>query len=218
MRINRLALTVAAALATVVLLAAGIAVAFAHGSTTSSSHPDPLKAVRSATARYHSLTVAQGSGYALLKDTAGIACIDNPGVGAMGIHYANGDLVKAGKIDPNKPQALVYEPMGNGQLSLVAVEYVVIQQQWNAAHNSPPMLFGQHFMLTPDGNRFGLPAFYSLHAWIWQNNPSGMFSMWNPTVSCGAATTGSGTSASAPAPASSNPNNDPPLPHARQPR
>ena len=188
MRINRLALTVAAALATVVLLAAGIAVAFAHGSTTSSSHPDPLKAVRSATARYHSLTVAQGSGYALLKDTAGIACIDNPGVGAMGIHYANGDLVKAGKIDPTKPQALVYEPMGNGQLSLVAVEYVVIQQQWNAAHNSPPMLFGQHFMLTPDGNRFGIPAFYSLHVWIWKFNPSGLFSMWNPLVHCGKAT------------------------------
>ena len=30
------------------------------------------------------------------------------------------------------------------------------------------MLFGQHFMLSPDGNRFGLPAFYSLHAWIWK--------------------------------------------------
>ena len=33
-------------------------------------------------------------------------------------------------------------------------------------------------------NRFGLPAFYSLHAWIWKHNPSGTFSMWNPNVSC----------------------------------
>jgi hypothetical protein len=23
-----------------------------------------------------------------------------------------------------------------------------------------------------------------LHAWIWQNNPAGMFEDWNPTVSC----------------------------------
>jgi hypothetical protein len=106
--------------------------------------------------------------------------------------------------------------MGNGQLSLVAVEYVVIQQQWDATHDSPPELFGQHFMLTPDGNRFGLPAFYSLHAWIWQNNPTGTFSMWNPTVSCTAAATGSGSSASAPA--SANPDDGRPLPHAHQPR
>ena len=25
---------------------------------------------------------------------------------------------------------------------------------------------------------------YVLHAWIWQNNPTGMFMDWNPTVSC----------------------------------
>ena len=39
-------------------------------------------------------------------------------------------------------------------------------------------------MLTPGGNRFGLPAFYSLHAWIWKFNPSGTFAMWNPQVHC----------------------------------
>ena len=46
------------------------------------------------------------------------------------------------------------------------------------------MLFGQMFMLTPAGNRYGLPAFYSLHVWVWMHNPSGMFSMWNPSVHC----------------------------------
>jgi hypothetical protein len=39
-------------------------------------------------------------------------------------------------------------------------------------------------MLTPDGNRFGLPAFYSLHAWVWKHNPAGTFAMWNPNVTC----------------------------------
>jgi hypothetical protein len=50
-------------------------------------------------------------------------------------------------------------------------------------------LFDQEFMVTPHPNRFGLPAFYSLHAWIWKHNPAedGMFAMWNPDVSCAAA-------------------------------
>jgi hypothetical protein len=32
--------------------------------------------------------------------------------------------------------------------------------------------------------RFGPPAYYSLHAWIWYDNPAGMFKMWNPRVHC----------------------------------
>jgi hypothetical protein len=35
-------------------------------------------------------------------------------------------------------------------------------------------------------NRFGLPAFYTLHVWAWKNNPNGTFTNWNPTVSCDA--------------------------------
>lgn len=190
MRTNKFALTIGAATLLALLLASGIAGAIAHGSASGSAHSsthDPLQAARAATARYHSLTVAQGNGYALLKDAAGIACIANPGVGAMGVHYASNALVTAGQVDPLKPQALVYEPAANGQLHLVAVEYVVFQQQWDATHRAPPELFGQTFMVNPAGNRFGLPAFYSLHAWIWKDNPTGMFSMWNPNVSCVAA-------------------------------
>jgi hypothetical protein len=39
-------------------------------------------------------------------------------------------------------------------------------------------------MLTSAENRYGLPSFYALHAWVWKDNPTGMFSMWNPGVSC----------------------------------
>jgi hypothetical protein len=39
-------------------------------------------------------------------------------------------------------------------------------------------------MLTQAGNRYGLPAFYSMHAWVWERNPRGPLSMWNPNVSC----------------------------------
>lgn len=180
----KFALAIALATVTATLLArAPLAAAYpgpAHDRFASAR----LTAVRIATARYHSLDIAEADGYALLKDAAGIACIANPGVGAMGVHYVKGALVAAGKVDALRPQALVYEPTENGTLHLVAVEYVVFQQAWDASHSARPTLFGQTFMFTPAGNRYGLPAFYSLHAWIWKSNPSGMFSMWNPRVHC----------------------------------
>lgn len=147
---------------------------------------DALADLRAATARYHNLGVAKAHGYALLTDAAGIACIANPPLGAMGVHYVNGTLVGSGQIHALTPQALVYEPEAHGKLHLVAVEYVTFQASWDATHQGPPKLFGQTFMLTTAPNRYGLPAFYSLHVWIWKHNPSGMFSMWNPHVDCDA--------------------------------
>ena len=83
-----------------------------------------------------------------------------------------------------EPELLLYEPEKNGQLRLVGLEYVVLKSAWDATHSSPPSLFGQQFNFTDAPNRYGLPPFYSLHAWIWKNNPAGMFAMWNPDVSC----------------------------------
>ena len=174
------------------VLAAVTAILLATGplATAFSAHAqDSLADARTATARYHDVGMAQANGYGLFPDATGIACIANSGVGAMGVHYVNLALVGAGNIEARSPQAVVYEPMENGQLRLVAVEYIAFQQAWDATHNAPPTLFGQHFMLTPDGNRFGIPAFYSLHVWIWKDNPSGMFSMWNPRVHCDTSTT-----------------------------
>lgn len=142
--------------------------------------------IRAATGQYQEVAAAEDAGYALLKDTAGIACIDNE-TGAMGIHYANGDLVAGGVIDALKPQVLVYEPGAGNELHLAAVEYVVMQEAWDATHDTAPELFGQTFMLTPAGNRYGLPAFYSLHDWAWKPNPDGEFAMYNPDVACPAA-------------------------------
>jgi hypothetical protein len=139
--------------------------------------------IRTATEQYQDVAAAEDAGYALLKDKAGIACIDDP-TGAMGIHYANGDLVAGGVVDALKPQVLVYAPGEGDELHLAAVEYVVIQEAWDASHDAVPSLFGHDFMLTPEGNRYGLPAFYSLHDWAWKTNPAGEFAMWNADVSC----------------------------------
>ena len=159
--------------------AAGVAYA-------SHNHDDgaSLSAVKRATNQFRSLSVANAAGYGLLLDAKGIACIDMPGLGAMGVHYVKGDIVGDGAIDPLTPEAVVYEPDERGKPHLVALEYVVFQDAWDAQHTSKPSLFGQDFLLTPAGNRFGLPAFYSLHAWLFKNNPAGMFAPWNPDVTC----------------------------------
>jgi len=174
-------------LATLVLTVLGTyaSVAFAASAET-------LANARDATAAYQSQASAAAAGYELLTDSAGIACIDDPQMGAMGVHYVKGALVGDGAIDPARPEALVYQVADDGSLKLGAVEWVVIQSAWDSAHSSPPTLFGQQFMLTQAGNRYGLPAFYSLHAWIYKQNPNGTFSAYNPGVTCGTEITADG--------------------------
>lgn len=177
---NAMVVAIALSIAIVSMLAV-TPMAAAHAASHTG---DQVADVRAATARFHDVGVAKAKGYAKFHDAAGIYCIANLPTGTMGVHYVNGTLVGSGKIDALTPQALVYEPEGDGHLKLVAVEYIAFQAAWDATHSAPPMLFGHMFMLTTSPNRYGLPAFYSLHAWIWKSNPSGMFSMWNPTVHC----------------------------------
>jgi hypothetical protein len=165
------------------MLVAALLGAIATPAYAADSRPG-LGQVKHATARYHNVAAAENAGYGRLVDVNGVACIDMPGMGAMGVHYVNGSLVGDGEVDALTPEALVYEPDGAGRLRLVAVEYVVIQQAWHANHRHPPALFGHQFDVTASPNRYGLPPFYSLHAWVWKNNPAGAFAMWNPRVSC----------------------------------
>jgi hypothetical protein len=173
--IKKLIPSTVAALAIVAVL-----VPYAAAATTGES----VANARDATAGFADPAAALAAGYELLTDAAGLACIDQPGDGAMGVHYVKGALVQAGTLDAARPQALVYERTAEGRLQLAAVEYVALQDSWDAAHGAPPSLFGEPFVLTPAGNRYGLPAFYSLHAWLWKPNPAGMFSMWNPGMGC----------------------------------
>ena len=157
---------------------------WSYDSATASHHDYGLRALRRATARFHSLSSAQRAGYGFLTDTKGIACIDMPGEGGMGVHFVKGALVDDPAEVPTKPEAMVYRVDKDGILRLAAVEYIVLKSAWDATHSSVPRLFGEPFMLTGADNRYGLPAFYSLHAWVWQHNPAGTFAMFNPDVTC----------------------------------
>jgi hypothetical protein len=159
--------------ALVVFPLAGAGVAVAAGA---------FDGAKSATARFHDFEKADAAGYKVqVFDAAGITCIAQPGQGAMGIHMLN-PLLLDGTIDAETPELLVYEPKNNGELKLVALEYLVFVGDWKGS--SRPSLFGRPFDLVPAGNRYGLPPFYALHAWIWKPNPSGILNAWNPRVEC----------------------------------
>ena len=68
---------------------------------------------------------------------------------------------------------MIYEPQPNGRLKLIGADFLVLPDVWDAKHAAPPQLMGQLFHLFDAPNRFGLPAFYTLHVWAWKDNPTG---------------------------------------------
>jgi len=138
-----------------------------------------VKIVRESTQRFKDVSVAEAEGYALQ-----FGCVSGDDFGAMGLHYVNGTLVKSGILDATRPQIVIYEAMPNGGLRLIGADYLLFADAWNATHSGPPELMGQFFHLFTSPNRFGLPAFYTLHVWAWKENPKGAFVNWHPDVSC----------------------------------
>lgn len=138
-----------------------------------------LRIVRESTERFKNVEVAEAEGYALQ-----FGCVSGPDAGAMGLHYVNGALVKSGVLDATRPQIVIYEATPNGGRRLIGADYLLFADAWNKKHSSPPELMGQLFHLFDAPNRFGLPAFYTLHVWAWKENPKGAFVNWHPHVSC----------------------------------
>jgi hypothetical protein len=138
-----------------------------------------LAALRKATARYHRVDVALADGF--LADDH---CVAAP-PGGMGFHYVNPGHMDL-EIDAARPEALLYEPMDNGKLRLVGAEFLVHGDGWDAQNASPPSFAGVAFDPPMDRSAAAPPGpFYTLHVWLWKDNPSGMFAPFNPRVSCG---------------------------------
>jgi hypothetical protein len=147
--------------------------------TATTNQQTLVKVVRDATERFKDVKVAEAAGYALQ-----FGCVAGDTSGAMGLHYVNGTLVNSGILDPTRPQIVIYEPTPEGGLRLIGADFLVIADTWNASHSGPPEMMGQLFHLFTSPNRFGLPAFYTLHVWAWKPNPNGAFVNWHPDVSC----------------------------------
>ena len=134
--------------------------------------------MRDATAQYIDINKAKQD-----KFVVGTPCVSGPDAGAMGVHLVRPDRIGTLLLDATKPQALIYEPMADGAMRLVGVEYIILAQNW-ADPSSPPALDGNLFNYIDAPNRYGLPAFYEIHVWAWEDNPKGSYADWNTRVTC----------------------------------
>ena len=147
-----------------------------------------ISAVRKALDKYKDPVAAVRDGY-----YSTVGCVDFPSggtehgsmeykPGAMGVHLLNMGNVGP-KLDPAKPQVLIYEPV-NGKLKLAAAEWFMPVQ---VAGGKAPTIFGQTLSGPMDGHQPIMPKelrHYDLHVWLWKTNPKGVFTSTNAAVKC----------------------------------
>jgi hypothetical protein len=154
-----------------------------------------LAAARNATEKYQDVHVAEAAGYRAI----------GPDVPGMGLHYVrNGGHQEFSIADP---PILLYErdsTRGTG-LRLVGVSYLLVAPQdvdgqpanppfpkalasWHK-HNNICVLADNsattsltESQCTERGGRFTTETSWMVHAWIWKESPTGVFSPTNPLV------------------------------------
>jgi hypothetical protein len=167
-----------------------------------------LASLRTANERFNDVNVALAEGY--MPDPTGM-CVtadmtgEPSSEGAMGLHYFRPDLLGITSVpepparvtgsstytDFSKPAILMYEPQADGSLKLVGIENLVFADAWKQAGNaSPPSSFGKQWFEmtdnpdTPVDEAHGFASHYDLHVWLYRDNPTGVYSQFNPAVSC----------------------------------
>lgn len=182
---NRTPLVVVAlALAT---LASPYSVSAADAQASQSWRPYPprkptlVDRVHDAVDQYVDINYAFKSGWKVATP-----CVSGPAAGAMGVHLTLDARVGDGLVNPDEPEALIYEPLPNGKWRLVGVEFIVLADQWNTNHPTgpAPSVDGHLMNLVGMPNRYGLPSFFELHVWAFEDNPDGSFADFNIRVSC----------------------------------
>jgi len=124
---------------------------------------------REATERYKSLQNAIEDGYG---PNTTVPCIAHNGWRYSNLGYVLAAL--AAPPDIEKPVNLVYQREEDGEMILMAVEYIA------SGEGAAPVIFGHEM----DGTFCipNLPPLYALHVWLWKDNPDGMFEHVNSTV------------------------------------
>lgn len=145
-----------------------------------------LAEVRSATAEYNDQENAYDDGYvAIGRDEDGDPYViplkdvteEAHSVCGMGYHFINEDLM--GTEDRTRPQVLVYGEGDDGDLILGAVEYIIPKDM--GYESQQPQLFGHADGDEEDwaeDNPFS--GVWSLHVWVHNKNPDGVFAPFNP--------------------------------------
>jgi hypothetical protein len=153
---------------------------------SASAAASQIAQLRRLVAPFHNFDAAVAAGWSAPITPCLVAADlpSQPGVGAMGFHYGNLAYIQdGGVVNLLQPELLLYEPEQNGKLRFVGVEYIVPFTD-HPATAEPPTLLGQAFAQVPE---FGV---WGLHIWAGRHNSSGIFSPWNPKVTCANASAG----------------------------
>ena len=163
------------------------------------TNPDALRelaADREATAQYQNAELPTWDGVA-----DGYVQV-SPRVPGMGYHYINFALLLDG-FDVEAPEILLFDDAGNGR-RLVGVEYAVIAEvapegfagsddDWHVHPASCHYADGYEIEAanpgacppTSPGEAPFIewhPDIWTLHVWLWEGNPDGIFAMFNPNL------------------------------------
>jgi hypothetical protein len=184
---------------------AAIPVAVSSAASAAAPGEPTLDDVRRATERFRDVNVALAEGY--VRDPANHCVVAEEmglpaGAGAMGVHYIRFDLLGITADQPRvdgtgihtdflRPAVLLYEPQAGGSMELVGVENLVFVAAWEAAGNgTPPIFHGvqwDHMADDPStalDEAHGFAPHYDRHVWIYRDNPNGVFTQFNPAVTC----------------------------------
>lgn len=131
-----------------------------------------IEEVRDITQPYYDVDLAMEHGW----DNILSPCVEHPDLGGMGYHYGRMEYAD-GRTIHTEPQVLLYEPLEGGELEFVGVEYI-IPFQIHPEDAEPPVLFNQPYHQNHE------QGIWALHVWTEKANPSGLFSDFNPEVSC----------------------------------
>lgn len=188
------------------IVAAALALALAPANAGVLAADTDLAPVRAASERFRDVKVALAEGYipapGSMCETSAMMGRAGPDV-AMGIHYFRPDLLGI-TAPPNPrvdgdgthtdfltPAVLIYEPQADGSLQLVAVENLVFAAAWKAAgHDERPSFHGVPYDAmaddpnTPLDEAHMFESHFDRHVWIYRDNPNGVFTPFNPAVSC----------------------------------
>jgi hypothetical protein len=205
------------AIATATLLALARPSVASHGPTDRYKDAEAeFDQLREATGKYHNVQKALQDGYvAPTRRDGSLNCVYNQTLKAgMGYHFVHRQDILEGSPfevgvggDPLKPEAMLYETKKDGELTLVAVEWIVRDKDQiiTLGEPGPQLVLGNNIhepfhtpngpmagheywagspYVGPDGQTEWQPIHFDLHAWIWKDNSRGVFDDWNLDVSC----------------------------------
>lgn len=154
-------------------------------SGTATAHKGGLQGeladVRSATASYNDPANAYADEYVVPDGEGGVIPLEDVveeghAVCGMGYHFVNFDLF--GSVTPTEPPVLAYGVDDDDNLILGAVEWVVPKS--GPYEDDSPDIFAHDDgteVWQEDSPAEGL---WSLHAWVHNHNPDGVFAPFNP--------------------------------------